>query len=142
MHIEARILGRKTNQLDNTIWRALSEKREGSLGNLSFLTLSRFLLILFGFFFCLFFFSFFSFFFIFSFFEPPCHPLWWLHHGSQRGLHGLILFFSFLLSSLYFVWLCKCFFDAILFFFQSFANFSEAAVPLSLPPPLFVVIPW
>ena len=41
---EARILGRKKNQLVGAIWRALSEKRKGSSGNLSFLTLSHFLL--------------------------------------------------------------------------------------------------
>ena len=67
---EARILGRKKNQLvGGAIWRALSEKRKGSSGNLSFLTLSRFFLTIFFLFFYLFFFFFFllfSFFFFFS----------------------------------------------------------------------------
>ena len=120
MHIETRILGRKTNQLDSTIWRALSEKRDGSLGNLSFLNLSRFLLTLFSLFFLsllLLFFLLLLYFFIFWTTAPSSVVTtpW----QSARPTRFDLVFFSFLLSSLYFVWLCKCFFNAILFFFSS-----------------------
>jgi len=87
----------------------LSEKREGSSSNPSFFTLSLFLLIPFS----LFFFSL-SLLLLFLFFRttaPPSvvAPPW----PSARPTRSDFVFF---LSSLYFVGLCKCFFNVFLFF--------------------------
>ena len=143
MHIETRILGRKTNQLDSTIWRALSEKRDGSLGNLSFLNLSRFLLTLFSLFFLsllLLFFLLLLYFFIF-WTTAPSSVVTTPWQSARPTRSDLVFFFSFIIPLFCLVvqMLLQCNF---VFFFQSFANFSEAAVPLSLLPPLFVVILW